>query len=542
MAIALPPPPTPQQGELPALRAEASREPSIAIDYRGVRLCIFGSQLVTEERLREAVGQAASLSDAIRAIGASYYRAGYPATLLSYAADRGGQATVYVRVVPGKVSEVRGAEELRPWFRDLPQHAPLTDAQFEGDRDGADILSTRAGQRYEPAFVPAGRDSVVLDLGQPRPGPAQTTAAASFNNYGNRYAGPYLANLGLRHSFGSGDEFSLGGSTALRMLGLGGDHAGPYHGADAAWSRITRLGSFGVQGRYADFEETADNFRFKGRLHEIGLIWRYVPYTSFSQRLGLEGRLLHDREALGAPAQAATVSCDPLSTLLAQLGLANCQAVRGGADVFEEHYDSAELSLAYAWRSTQAQHQLEFNAGVLLRKGLDGGRTPGTGAGRSYFLWQPALSLRYALSPRFTLAAAGNAQFSGAVLPQQQQYLIGGPTTLHAYLVGAGVGDQGETANLGLEWNGEDGSLAQRLSLHPRLFVEYASSTHRGTALGEPAGTVRLGDAGLALDLSPLPGMVVSFSISRPILEQGGRFSPDQLQSRLMYFQLAAAF
>lgn len=542
MAIALPPPPTPLQAELPALRAEAAREAGFDADYRGVRMHVFGSAAVPQARLREAIGAAQSLSDAIRAVGASYYRAGFPATVVSYAVERGDTVTVYVHVVPGRVSAVRGPAPLLPWFRDLPRHAPLTDAQLESDRAGAEQLATRAGEQYRPVFAPDGPDSVVLDLKEPLPGPAQTTVAASFNNYGNRYAGPYLANLGLRHSFASGDELVLSGSAALRLLGLGGDHAGPYHGADASWSRVTRFGNFGVQGHYADFEETAGAFVFKGRLHELALDWQYLPYSSFSQRLSVGARLLHDREAVGAPSQPQAVSCDPLSDLLAQLGLEGCQSAQAGGDVFAEQYDSAELSLGWSWRSVEARHPLEFRFDALARKGLDGGVTPGTGASRAYFLWQPALSLRYALDGNFSLVGAGNAQFGNALLPQQQQFVIGGPTSLHAYLVGAGVGDRGEAASLALEWKGDDGGLAQRLGLRPRLFVEYASATHRQHALGEPAGTVRLADAGAALDFSPVKYVVASFSIGRPILKRGAQDSPDQLQSRLMYFQLAASF
>jgi len=50
---------------------------------------------------------------------------------------------------------------------------------------GVPALTARAGQRYEPALVAVGADAVVLDLGRPLPGAAQTTIAASFNNYDN---------------------------------------------------------------------------------------------------------------------------------------------------------------------------------------------------------------------------------------------------------------------------------------------------------------------------------------------------------------------
>ena len=72
MAISLPPPLPPQQGALTELRAEAGHEPSIFIDYNSVRIRIFGSQLVPEQRLRAAVAAAATLSDAVRSIGYTF--------------------------------------------------------------------------------------------------------------------------------------------------------------------------------------------------------------------------------------------------------------------------------------------------------------------------------------------------------------------------------------------------------------------------------------------------------------------------------------
>jgi hemolysin activation/secretion protein len=542
MAIALPPPIPPQQAPLAELRAEAGHQPSLLIDYGAVHLRIFASRLLPERRLREAVATADNLSDAVREIGYSYYSAGYPAALVSYAAETTAGVTVYVRVVPGRVTRLSGGASVRHFFDDLPRHAPLTDAQLEADRAAADALASRAGERYQPSFTPIGGDAVALDLGEAGEGEPQTSAAASFNNYGNRYAGPYLGNLGLRQSFTSGDELTLTGAASLRFLGLGGGDSSPYHGVGGSWTHVFGLGQPGLQGGYADFQETVGGVTFKGQLHELAASWQQVLYTSFRQRLSLGGRLLHDHEALGQPDQPATVSCDPLSSLLAELGLATCQTVRGGGDAFSETYHSAELSLAWVWRSLEQRRGTEVQTGLLLRKGFSSGDAPGSNADLSYLLWQPSLSIRYGLGPGWNLLAGGTAQFSDAVLPQQQQFVIGGPYSLHAFRAGAATGDRGESASLAVEWKPDPGSTTGHLGLRPRLFVEYASARHRRPTLGEPAGTVSLADAGLSLDVQPLPQLGASLSLGRPILKQGAQNSPDQLQTRLLYFQLTAKF
>lgn len=543
MAIALPPPPPPQQGSLAELRVEAAREPSFTVDYKGVRIRVFGTLLVPERRLRQGIAAADTLSDAVRSVAYSYYYNGYPAPLLSYAADKSAQPTVYVRIVAARVSHVVGPSELLPYFADLPHDQPLTDARLEADRAVAESVAARSGLQYAPAFTPDGADAVVLDLGPPRPGERRTSVAASFNNYGNRYAGPYLASAGLRQSFASGDELTLTGAASARMLGLGGQHSEPYHDGELGWSRIVGFGTAALQGRYATFRESTASVEFRGKLDELALGWQTNLYTSFSQRLSFGLRLLHDHEVLGEPSMPAAVDCTGAgSVLLQQLGLETCTAVSNGGDAFSENYGSAELTLGYRWRTLEAEHAFELQAGWLLRKGLSAGIAPGSGADLSYLLQQPSLSLRYELTPRWSVLASGNVQFSGGVMPQQQQYVIGGPLSLHAYLAGAGVGDRGGAASLAAEWHGDPDSYAGRHGLRPRLFLEYASATHRQSALGEPAGTVSLTDAGAALEWRVLSGLGASLSVGRPLMRRGGPSSPDQLQTRLLFFQLAAVY
>lgn len=524
------------------LRAEAGGEPSFVVDYKGVRLRVYGRLMVPEQRLRLGIAAAESVSDAVRSLGLRYYYDGYPAPLVSYAVDRTGQPTVYVRLVAARVSRVAGPPELLPYFADLPRQGPLTDARLEADRAVAAAAAARAGRQYAPVFTPDGADAVVLDLGPAKAGERRTSLAASFNNYGNRYAGPYLANAGLRQSFASSDEFTLTGAASARMLGLGGQHSEPYHEGDLGWTRIASFGTASLQGRYATFQESAPAVVFNGKLDELALGWQTNLYTSFRQRLSFDLRLLHDHEVLGEASIPAAVDCTGLGSLLQQLGLETCETVRNGGDAFSENYASAEVSLGYRWRTLEAQHAFELQATALLRKGLSAGNAPGSRADLSYLLEQPSLSLRYSLTPRWSLAASGNAQFSGGVMPQQQQYIIGGPLSLHAYMVGAGVGDRGEAASLAAEWSGDADSYAGRHGLSPHLFVEYASATHRNSALGEPAGTVSLADAGASLEWKPVHGLDASLSLGRPFLRHGGQSSPDQLETRLLFFQLAAAY
>jgi hypothetical protein len=543
MSIALPPPIDPLEGSPVELREQWLAQPALTIDYQGAHLHVFGGHLAPAELMRQAVATAANLSEAIRAIGYVHYLAGYPASLVSYAAvNEGAGYDIYVRVLPGRVREVSAPPALLPYFVDLGGgKGPLTGAELEADRVLADGLTERAGERYKPVFTRLGGDEVRLDLGQAEPGARQTAVLGSVSNYGNRYAGPYLAQAGLRQAFSSGDELSLSGASSLRFLGLGGARSEPYHEGDAGWSRVTRFGVLALQGRYADFSQQIQGYRINGTLESGSAAWLYPLYSDFQQRFNLQARLLREHEAADTPAQ--TVNCNVLGGLLELLGLVSCPLLQSpGGEVLSELYNSAELGLSYVGHSQHGEQQGELQAGLLLRKGLGRHQTPGSNASFDYFLLQPSFGLRYPLTARWTALADGSFQLSNNVLPQQQKFVIGGPASLHAYEAGSGIGDHGESLRLGLEWKGYADSWTERYGIRPRGFVEYGSTRLKAGALGAVDGRVTVADVGAATDLRFTSWLGGSLSLAQSIYSRGRENSPDGLATKYVFFQLAAKY
>ena len=515
----------------------------LVIEYRkGALIHVFGSQLVPADRMRKAVVAAASISDAVRTVGYVYYVSGYPATLVTYAETGQFLVDIYVRVVPGRVRDVTGPAALQPYFSDLKGgKAPLTSARLEADRAVADGLTERAGEQYKPVFRPVGSDEVVLDLGDAAPGIRQTGLFGTFGNYGNRYAGPYLATAGVRQSFSSGDEVTLAGGTSVRFLGLGGSHSEPYHEGDGIWSRVTPYGVFGLQGRYADFSQTVQGYRFNGNISSGSATWLYPLYSDFQQRLNLQGKFERDHEAIDAP--AVTSNCSALGDLLNLLGLVSCPVtVSAGGEVLSELYNSAELTLSYVARVQHGEHQAELQAGLTLRKGLGPHQSAGSAASLDYFLWQPSFSARYSLNSHWSVLGDGSFQFTNSILPQQQKFVLGGPATLHAYEAGVGVGDHGENLRLGVEWKGYDDSWTEHYGIRPRGFVEYGSATLEHLAPGTPSGTVAVADVGAAVDLRLTSWLGGSLSLAQSIYSHGGDSSPDGLAKKYVFFQLSAKY
>jgi len=553
MSVALPPPITPQQASPMELRAAAQAQHEWLFDYGKFRIHVFGFQSVDQDKMRQIIAATGSLSDAVRAIGYVYYVSGYPAAYLQYAAIG---SDIYVRAMPGTIKAVVGPPSLLAYFSSLKGKTPLTASELEPDRALADGYTERGGESFKPTFKTLDDGAVELDLGEASPGRQTTDVAGSFSNYGNRYAGPYLANAGLRQSFSSGDEITLTGVTSTRFLGLGGSHSEPYHEGDAGLSRVTSFGVFSLNGQYADFQLSSPGETLTGKLESGSASWLYPLYSDLQQRLNIQGRFIHDHDDIHATEYVETTSVvgdigsalngflSPLGLQLplSTIGLANGEAEVSG-EVFSEQYNSLELALSYVARFQHGDHLSELQAGLLVRKGAGQNRGVLTTADLGYLLWQPSFSARYGFSQHWTALAQGSVQFSNDTLPLQQQWVIGGPTSLHAYRSGAGVGDHGGGALLGMEWKGYLDSWTERYGIRPRGFVEYGSATlkHADVISGQPGG-VEAADVGAAVDMHYGSWLSGSLSVAQSIFGKGKEHSPDGLEKNYVFFQLAAKY
>lgn len=521
MAIDLPPPIEPVPAPLEQVRAAAPDD--LPFDYQGLRLHVAGPDgrldATDRARLAQLVAASPTVSDAVRGIGRYFYLARHrPPAITRYAVD--GERDVYVHVSCGHVAAVEGPPILAAPFGGLVHAQCLSEAEFERARVIGDALSTRAGEHYRPQFRLGEGDAVTLDFGPPQPGDSRTAVVADFGNSGNRYAGPYLFDLALRQAFASGDELTLAGTTAVRALGLGGRHSEPYHGGSAGWSRVTGLGVFSLGGRLADFQQSAGDLRYDGRVDGGTLGWLAPLQADFTHRLNLELKFERSHERLTARLAAGGPGLTQSETVnVAALGLNYVQRLEGFGGL-----------------------PLDLSAALGARKGVPAGSSVETAASTAFFVVQPALDLRQALGEGFTALASGRAQLGGSSLPQVEQFVIGGPQSLHAYQAGAGAGDSGAEARLGLEWRDEDGSPLERYGIRPRLFAEYGTTRLRQTAFGAGAGRIDVADVGVASDVRFTSWLGGSLSAAQSIHERGRASSDNGLARRYVFFQLVARY
>jgi hypothetical protein len=502
MAIVLPPPVIPQQGDAAQLQSAASAVQTVG--FQDYRVHVFGSQAVPLDEVKRVIAQAETVSDAVRAIGYAWYVAGYPATRVNYALV---DHDLYVQVQPQRLISVQAPPLLMPYFDDLPRKpGPLRDTQLEMARALADGLTERAGEDYKPQLKPLKDDGVVLDLGAPAPGAHQTQFTGEFSDYGNRYSGRYLVDALLRQAFASGDELQLGGTGSIRGLT---ENSQPYWEGEGSWSHLTTSGVFGLQTRYIDYDQATGTPQH-GRIWYGAGTWLFPLYADFRRRLTLQTRLDYSNQ--------------------------RSERRDTGAELLSEIYYSAELTGAYVERRQWSGREFEWQFNVTGRHGLGNDAVGADPANLSYWVLRPSAAARYAPVPQWSFALEGAGQFSRSTLPQQEQLVIGGPDSLHAFAPGVGVGDHGGNARLSAEWRGWQG---RRFDLRPKLLAEYGLTALAHETPDAPSGTLQLADVAAEVELRYRGWLQARFSAAKHVFANGEENSPDALSKTFYYFKLA---
>lgn len=481
MAIDLPPTvPT----ELITAEPAEARGQALALSDGTRFFQIYGNTLLDQAALAAALQDASTSEEAMEALAQAYRNRGY--FLVSVRAlDTAKGTNLYV--LEQQITELDVPDPLHPYFDQFEDTPGLKAHRF---RRAAVLAQTHARQAgYEPfALYPADDadpHAVTLDIkvddgfGEPY------TLTAGLSNYGNRFVGEYFASADASYADVDGNRYRASIDGAFEGAGASEDDGDLIKGV-LGYDRITPLGQFALDASYVDYDYVIDTRReFQPVFPDLGV-----------QQRQYEGATLE----VSAEATQLLYAGDQTRLIIAEsIRYADDEIIDTTADamVLDEQYTVAGLRGTIAYDFGWREHRVSMG---LTTEGLHAlsADTRETGAGRAdaedeFSLAVVQGSLGVDWTERLSTTLMAEHQWSFDPLPQNEEWVLGGPNRIAAYLPGALEGDEGLYSRFEIAYERIPISIA---TLEASVFYEY------GTARFEQrAQTPRqsIADAGITL-------------------------------------------
>ncbi|HVT37320.1 MAG TPA: ShlB/FhaC/HecB family hemolysin secretion/activation protein, partial [Nevskiaceae bacterium] len=348
-----------------------------------------------------------------------------------------------------------------------------------------------------------------------------TALRVELSNPGNRFVGRSFLDLDITGSSAWGDEVHLLWREGLNGLnGAGNDSR--YHEPSIAWNRVTNYGVIGAGIHYTNFDFVFNGIPLHGDLRQVEALWLYPLYADFTHHWLFE--LKGDRT-------------DKKNETEADIGTPGTAGfIAAGTKEQEEVYTSVEVTNTWSQKLHLLKDDSSFDAALTVRRGLSSEHQPVTPANLDYLLYRPALALKQPFGERFNVSASINGQFSTDVLPEQQEWLLGGLGSMTAYLPGVAIGDVGYSARAQAEFNLD----VAHFELVPRAFFEYGYATFQNPSAGETSQRQTLSDVGAELAFKWGKLFEGSVAWAAPVDHSGIAQSELDAQRANVYFRIAA--
>jgi len=495
-----------------------------AVDVAAVR--VEGNTLLPEAALaRLTAGVAgskqnlAALNALAARIQAAYRDAGYGGVVAYLPAQESIDGTVTVRVVEGKLAQVRVNGNRH--FSNANVRAGLAHLR-EGttprvraiDRD-IQLTNNNSAKHVNVSLTAgAGPGDIDADVSVTDTRPLQLLVG--YNNTGSAATGRGRISVGIEHAnlFDRDHIGTLQFQTSPEEPGRVRIFSGGYR--VPLYRQAASLDAFVAHStvRIGTTATTAGPLSFTGRGTIAGLranryldrIGEYDHYFT----LGIDRRLYRDACALG------------------DFGAAGCGSAAS-------NLTTAPLSLSYTGQQGGAALAYGFNAALMLNVGgsaaakFDAARP---GAPRRYRLARASAFVDKPVAASFSLNARVDLQYSADALIPAERFGLGGSNSVRGYEERELNGDHGlllraELAYAGFEWG-------RGARLQPYLFADHGRVRNRGglPCLGLAATSCRLTGAGLGARLALPRRASASLDIARA-MERGTASVPGDVRAHM---------
>lgn len=464
----------------------------LEVDSHGYHYIVIGNTLLEPSVLRAALQAGDTPTAAVSSLKKAYEAHGY------FLAALVGQVLgkeVHLQVVQGRLTHVEGPGALVAFFDGLKGDSTIRNSDVIRRSTLAQAYAATNGQQPQISFSPApevGGSTMHINE-TPLPNSHPIGGSLTAGNFGNRYAGHYLAQA---QAYVQHDGFTLQVNHSRALTGMDDNTRGAFYAATGATlSWITPVGTF-------QLDDTSTRY-------ELGN--KFAP-------LYPAGRI----KRFGGSASQLLYADDAHRWSLSE-GL---HRIRDTGTVFHDAYTLRDQKY-FVW-NLDSDYSMRF--GGLFQQpaslSLSGGIKIGAARGQSGFVhelgtpvghfqvYTASADLTQALPRGYSVQFSLSGQASPDILPSYQQWVLGGVNNLTAWLPGTIVGDRGYLGRIvaqAPQW--ELGPLR----LRPNLFVEHGAARYSFITTGSPTWQ-SLDDVGAGLSLGlPVAHTSAVLAYAKPI-------------------------
>lgn len=501
----------------PSTAAKPATTGRLDVTSHGYRYLIVGNTLLAPTAVTAAIASASTPQTAVAALKKAYEASGY--FLVALVAELHGQE-VWMHVVEGRLTHIEGPRQLAKFFTGLEGDSSIRNSDIIRQSTLAQAYAATNGQQPQISFKPApevGGSSMVI--GQtPLPDSHMFGGSLTTGNFGNRYAGHYLAQAAASAQYAG---FTLQVNHSRALTGMDENTRGAFYAATGATlSAITPVGTFQLDDNATRYE-LGNKF---APLYPAGKIKRFG--ASANQLLYADG--VHSwslSEGVHRIRDTGTV-------------------FKGSYTLRDQKYFVWNVDTNYAMRFGGLFNQpasLSLSGGVKLGGARgESGFVHGLGNPVGHFkVFTAGADLTQALPKNYSVQLSVSGQTSPDILPSYQQWVLGGVNNLTAWLPGTIVGDRGYLGRLtvnGPQWE------AGPLRLRPSLFAEHGAARYSFITTGSPTWQ-SLDDVGASVAIGlPVAHTSALLAWAKPVGASGVPRGTRRGQQAHAFFYLQVAF
>jgi len=513
------PPAPPETQPATTLVAPAPTAEPIAVDSHGFYYSIVGNKLLPPATIVAIVEAAETPQKAVDALRLAYQQAGYPLVAL-----RGevSNKLVAVQVINGRITEFDVTPpSLAPYFTGLEGRDDLHRNTLIRKGALAEFYAAREGLRPSVNFAPAAEvgGTKLVATAQPIEGASPWNANLSFGNFGSRYSSRYLWQAAGAVRPGGGLELTA--NYGQGIPGLSSDSSGSsYKTAALGASLVTPWGFYGVS-----LNKTS--YAYGERISQL------APVGDITS---------------GSITGTQLIYADEVSRWTVNEGFTHTDneidVFDGAFRLTDQHYDFITLGTSFNTSFALLGKNASLTVTASVSRGLS--QPKGTflpvdiGVANPRFT-QVVGSVNYqqSLPVGTSLAIVWSGQWADTIMPQNQQWVLGGFGNLTAWLPAILVGDSGTLLRATIQsppwqWKG--------VSVTGNAFVEAGLVNTYYTPEGKPDNRAA-SDAGLSVSASIQGGTSATLAYAWPLATRNVDMSTLNAAGRAnLYFTLSQSF